>query len=201
MFARYFLLTIKRNQRKAQHTLDHLRFAGIVPEVFYGLDGEVTGLETKHTYELDNPGTGYKIGPKTVSMYLGHMMVWKACEFLNGDAFMIMEDDARFTPDWKAHFDFAIPALPANWDLLYLGSCCVQGTNPKQISGHLHKVTHALCTHCYAIRKKAIPTLVDACEKVYAGVDIAMSLHAIPKLNTFAFLPRIVDQFQTEISP
>lgn len=196
------MLTIRRNVQKANATLDHLRFAGIDAEPFYGLDGEVTGLDTKWTYERDHPGTGYKIGPKTVSMYLGHYMFWKVCEYMEGDSFLVLEDDVRFTRDWKEHFDFAMPALPPDWDLLYIGSCCCMGhPGIEKVSGHLHRVQHAQCTHAYAIRKKAAPILLEACQKVYAGVDIAMCLHGIPKLNTYAFLPRLANQHETMIAP
>lgn len=202
MFDKTFMLTLPRAAHgRAKDTLDHLRFHGIDPELFTGLDGETCGLETKWTYELDHPGTGYKIGPKTVSMYLNHLMIWKVCKYIPGDAFLILEDDARFNPDWKEHFDFALPHLPADWDLLYIGSCCAQDKRPAQVKGHLHRVSYALCTHCYAIRKKAIDVLFDACAKIYAGVDIAMCLHAIPTLQTYAFLPRLVQQHNTVIAP
>jgi GR25 family glycosyltransferase involved in LPS biosynthesis len=175
----------------------------ISAEPFFGFDGGVTGLRTEHTYEIDNPGTNYRIGPKTVSLYLGHLAMWRMCEHLEGDSFLILEDDVRFKPDWEEHFEFALPALPNDWDLLYLGSCCCMGhgNNPVQVSGHLHKVDYALCTHAYAVRKKALPILRWECEKIYAGVDIAMCLHGIPRLNAYAFLPRLADQFETEIAP
>ena len=186
---------------RTRKTLDHLSAMGINAEPFLGFDGSVTGLRTEHTYELDHPGTNYRIGPKTVNMYLGHLMMWRVCEYLDGDSFLFLEDDVRFKPDWREHFDFAIPSLPVDWDLLYIGSCCCGGSPVTQISGHLNRVNHALCTHAYAVRKKAFPTIRKACDKVYAGIDIALCLHAIPELNTFAFLPRLADQFETDIAP
>jgi GR25 family glycosyltransferase involved in LPS biosynthesis len=206
-FDRTFMLALDRDI-KAPHsrthkTLDHLNAAGISAEIFPGFDGGITGLTTNHTYEIDNPGTNYRIGPRTISLYLGHLAMWRMCEFLEGDSFLILEDDVRFNPGWEEHFAFAFPALPIDWDLLYIGSCCAQGHghHPRQVSGHLHQVGYALCTHAYAVRKKALPVLRQACEKIYAGVDIAMCLHGIPQLKTYAFLPRLADQFETEIAP
>lgn len=202
MFDKIFMLTLPRTLHgRARETLDHLRYHNLEAEPFIGLDGEVCGLETKFTYELDHPGTGYRIGPKTVSMYLNHMILWKVCKYLPGDVFLILEDDVRFNPDWKEHVDFALPSLPQDWDLLYIGSCCAQDKKPIQVQGHLHRVSYALCTHAYAVRKKALDVLWDACHRIYAGVDIAMCLHAIPQLQTYAFLPRIAQQHNTVISP
>lgn len=201
-FDRAFVLTTRNAYKdRISATMDHLRNEDIGAEEFIGFDGTVTGLKTDHTYELDHPGTNYRIGAKTVSMYLGHLCLWKVAEYISGDSFLFMEDDVRFNPGWKEHWEFAVPALPSDWDLLYLGSCCCMDKPRQRISGQLYKVGYALCTHAYGVRKKALPKLLEACEKVYAGVDVAMCLHAIPILNTYAFLPRLADQHKTNILP
>jgi hypothetical protein len=204
-FSRVFMLAVRKSleqpHSRTQLTLDHMRAMDIPAEPFIGLDGSETGLATTHTYEIDHPGTNYRIGPKIVNMYLGHLMMWRVCEYLDGDSFLFLEDDVRFKADWRAHFDFALPALPPTWDLLFLGSCCCGGKSVQQISGHLHRVHYALCTHAYAVRKKALPVLARACAKVYANIDIAICLHAMPQLETYAFLPRLADQHGTEIAP
>lgn len=201
-FDKTLMLTIRRELHgRAKMTMDHLRAEGIEAETFIGLDGEKTGLITTHTYELDNPGTNYRIGPKTVNMQIGHWWIWKTFEYLQGDSFLLLEDDARFVPGWKEHWNFARPQLPDDWDLLYVGSCCCMDRPRTQISGAIHKIEFALCTHAYGVRRKAIPIILEACERVYAGIDISIALHAIPKLNTYAFLPRLADQYKTEIAP
>ena len=215
-FDRTFMLTLKEDRDSGStfpdapkgstltKTLEHLDEVGFPrPELFPGFDGRYTGLHTEHPFEYDHPGTGFNIGPKLVNLALGHIVMWRMCEFLDGDSFLILEDDVRFKPDWEAHFKFALPALPDDWDLLYVGSCCAQGYghHPRPVSGQLHQVGYALCTHAYAVRKKALPILREATDKVYAAVDIAMCLHGIPKLKTYAFLPRLADQFETNIAP
>lgn len=213
-FDRIFMLTLEKDpptratlgsstSSTLPKTLAHLEEHGIVPELFPGLDGGQSGLLTNHVFEYDHPGTGYKIGPRLVSLYLGHVAMWRMMEFLEGDSFLVLEDDVRFAPDWREHFDYALPALPDDWDMLYIGSCCCMGYghHPQRVSGHLHRIDYALCTHAYAVRKKALPILRRATDKVYAALDIAMCLHAIPQLNTYAFLPRLADQFETEIAP
>lgn len=200
--ARSFLLTIPRLlPTKAAATLQHLEERGICAEPFLGLDGEISGLETKWTYDIDHPGSGYRMGHKVISMYIGHLMIYQACQLLPGDNFLIMEDDARFDPGWREHFDFAIDSLPPDWDLLFFGSCCTGGRKNTVVKGRLHATNYVLCTHAYAIRKKAIPTLLDGCHKIYANIDIALCLHCIPRLKTFVFLPRLAEQLDTIITP
>lgn len=202
-FDRTFMLTTARSlnspHSRTAITLDHLRAEGIEVEPFLSMDGQISGLQTIHTYDIDHPGTNYRIGPKTISMFIGHLMMWKVCQYISGESFLFLEDDVRFKPDWREHFNFAMPALPADWDLLYIGSCCCQDKNPQRVSGHLHRVSYALCTHAYALSRKALPVIEQACQKVYAGIDIAMCLHGIPQLQAYAFLPRLADQFETVI--
>lgn len=204
-FDRVFVLTMRRllnnSNGRFSATEEHLRSVGILAEPFISFDAEITGLETRHTYERDHPGTNFRVAPRMVNMYLGHYTLWKVCEYLPGDSFLILEDDVRFSDDWKQHLAAAMP-LPSDWDLIYLGSCCcMDKAGIKQITGRLNRVQFALCTHAYAVRKKAIPILLENCERIEAGIDIAICLNAMPKLNAYAFLPRIADQIGMNLSP
>jgi GR25 family glycosyltransferase involved in LPS biosynthesis len=201
MFDRQFIISLQRTKAKLSVTQDHLSRQGIVAEPFDGMDGSITGLETRWQYEVDNPRTGYRIGPRTVNLYLSHYMLWKCCQYTSGDSFLVLEDDVRFDDDWRDHIGVALANLPSNWDLLYVGSCCCQGREHQQVSGRLHKTSFALCTHAYAVRRKALPILLERCARVWSGVDITMVFNAIPFLETFAILPRIAHQFQTNIAP
>jgi GR25 family glycosyltransferase involved in LPS biosynthesis len=169
------------------------------PIVFYGVDGRESGLETKHTYEIDNPGSNYHIGPKIVSMFLSHWVLWNVLAHVPGDSFLIFEDDVRMEPDWKPIFDESIFALPKDWDLCYVGSCCVDDMGV--VSGHLHRVSKALCTHAYMVNRKAVQPLIDNCRKIWANIDIAIYFDAFPKMKVYAILPRIAYQIDTVIPP
>jgi len=201
-FDRIFLLTIPKSAKgRAQTTLLHLREQGIEPEILLGIDGEAAGLDTRFPYQIDVPGTDFKISPRTIGIHLGHMMLWKVFEHGPGDSFLIFEDDVRFLAGWRETFDAGMPSLPVDWDMLYIGSCCCDGRKPIRVNGALHKVTYAMCLHAYAIRRKALPILWGACQKIYAGIDIAICLHAMADLQVYAFLPRLAEQDQTDIPP
>lgn len=197
--ARTFIIGLPRLVKR-EGTLTHLAERGISAEKFDAVDYEVTGLCTRFPYEVDNPGSGFNIGPKLVNLYLAHYLLWNVCLHLENDSFFIFEDDVRFDADWKTHFDDAIGFLPDDWDLLYVGSCCVEHNRERrQVHNRLWMVRYALCTHAYAIRKKAIRPLLDGLQKVYAPVDIAMITEA--KLKMYAFFPRLCDQDGIEILP
>lgn len=201
MFDKDFILTIPRAKPKFDVTMNHLESVGLKPEPFRGLDCDITGLETSFVYELDNPGSGYRIARKHVSMNLSHYMLWKVCSYLQHDSFMVFEDDVRMSLDWKTHMDEAKKYLPADWDLLYVGNCCCAGGKNKHLGGRLFKTTYALCTHAYAIRQKALPVLLEKCEKIWTCIDISLALQAFPHLNCYVMLPTLATQHETVLSP
>lgn len=197
------MLSIRNNAERLRETMGCLGNSGILAEVFIGLDASVTGIDsTKWPYEIDHPGSNYKISNKNINMVLSYLMLWKTLQAFREDAFVIVEDDVRFDADWKIHFYEGLTHLPEDWDLLYLGSCCCENRAcNKLIWGRLYKISYALCTHAFAVRAKALPILLDRCEKIWATIDIAIALQCMPQLNCYAFLPRLATQFQTDISP
>lgn len=197
-FDRVFMLTIRRNAAKCEATMDHLRSFGVFPELVYGFDHQVSGLTTTHTYEIDKPGSGQKIPTWITNNFIGLKMIFAILDCIGGDSFLLLEDDVRFENNWRSELAAAMP-LPIDWDLLYLGSCCCQNRPRTHIKGRLHEIKYALCTHAFAVRKKALSVLRPVCEKIDAAIDVAICLRAIPDLKTYAFLPRLAHQLDTPL--
>jgi GR25 family glycosyltransferase involved in LPS biosynthesis len=201
MFDRQFIITVPSSKERFDLTMAHLATEGLAPTPFVGISADISGLETKWTYEVDHPGSGYRIGPKHVAMNLSHYMLWKVCSFIEGDSFIIFEDDVRFVVGWRPHFEDAVAHLPSDWDMLYVGSCCCAVNSNAPIHGRLHKTKYALCTHAYAVRKKALLILLEHCQKVWTHIDINIMFGAFPHLNCYAIIPRLADQQDTIIPP
>lgn len=197
--ARTFVLGIPRLAAKREATMAHLTERGIEAERFDAIDCEINGLGTCHTYEYDNPGTNWNIGPKLVTHALAFRMLWSVCQHLDNDAFFFFEDDVRFDEDWKVHFDDAMQHIDPGWQVLYVGSCCTTNRNRRQIHNRLWEVQYALCTHAFAFRKSAIPIFLESCEKIYAPLDISMIIDVKVPLKRYAILPRIAHQLDTVI--
>lgn len=195
-----FVLTFGKSiSRKASATLDHLAEMDVPAEPFVGFDASESGLVTTHTYELDHPGSGYIIGKKTVNLYLGHVAMWRAAMHCDGEAFLFMEDDVRFRSGWSEEMAATDHALPYDWDMLFIGSCCTIGRSKKRLAGSLHSVSFAMCLHAYMVRKKALRRLINWCQKVDCPIDVTVAVRCMPKLNCFGYLPRLADQPGTEI--
>lgn len=100
--------------------------------------------------------------------YWGHVQEWRQAlgendaDFDQGVA-LFFEDDCRLDPDfWARLYDEALPELPPDWEILYLGGeLCVHGRpRPAVYSEHLYKANNVNRTHAYAVRLCALPKII-----------------------------------------
>lgn len=201
MQPRTFVISTRSGNDRFLKAANHLDSRGISYERFIGVDWRVSGLETRFTYDYDHPGTGFKISSKLVCLSFSHYILWRALEFCEGDYFWILEDDSEWDIDWKPRYEQAFSSLPDDWDLLWIGSCCTMNRPSKKIANNVWEIKYPMCTHAYMVRKKAIPKLVQSLDKIYAPLDVALFLHAMPDLNVYTILPRLCGQFNTTITP
>lgn len=205
---RPFVLCVQEYPHKTAEIQKHLLSVGIEAEEFPCLcasdpiTGEsVSGLETVHTYEHDNPGTNYHIGPKGTILNVSFQMFWTAAMFMPDTHFLFIEWDARFEPNWRERAEQAVKDTPENFDFLFLGSCCCKGKPQQHIKGEIYQVQWPMCNHAQIIARKAMPTLLRTQRKIYAPADISLAFHAFPHLKVYVLLPRCAHQSDTLIPP
>jgi len=190
-----------RGSSRIRRLQRNLATAGISDyRLFYGVNGEKSGLKASIPYEFDNPGSGYLIGAKHVGCSLSHWMLWSALEFERSDCdkVMILEDDVIFRSHWKETVDIALTKLPEDWDILYPGSCCTRNRMGRELDSNLFEGM-PLCTHCYIVRRKALKTLIETNNEVWAPIDLQMFFKSKHLLKTFTIFPRVVDQEGCEL--
>ena len=179
----------------------NLNAAGISDyRIFYGVNGEKSGLKASIPYEFDNPGSGYLIGAKHVGCSLSHWMLWSCLEFERSDwdYVMILEDDVVFRSHWKETVDRALKKVPPHWDILYPGSCCTSQKLSCEYDSNLFEGM-PLCTHCYIVRKKALKTLIETNNEVFAPIDLQMYFKSRQFLKCYTIFPRVADQEDTPL--
>lgn len=184
---------------RLQYNLDS---AGITDyRIFYGLNGQRSGLKASIPYEFDNPGSGYLIGSKHVGCTMSRWMLWNALDFepSTPDMVMILEDDVMFRPHWRETVERALTKLPEDWDILYPGSCCTRNRMGRELDSNLFEGM-PLCTHCYIVRKKALKTLIETNEEIYAPIDLQMYFKSRERLKCFTIFPRVADQEDNQLA-
>lgn len=177
----------------------HFREVMLEARFFDGIHAERMGLKTVFPYEVDNPGSGYNMGFGRVGCWLSHYMLWSALNLMWDDLFLILEDDVKLPPDWGARMLQSLRDVPKDFDMLFLGSCCCEGKPKELIAGEVFKVEYPLCTHAYIVARKALPVMLSTQRKCYAPIDISLSFHTMPQLKVYTVLPRIAEQFNTNL--
>lgn len=201
-----YCLCLPEQPDKIKAAREHFDEIGLEVEFFWGLHAETAGLATWHTYERDNPGSGFKMGARPTGIWLSHYMLWNAlAHFEPSEHVMILETDARFSIGWRDTLMRAMMVVPTNFDLLYPGHCCVEawidiGEGGVEIGEGVWETKHIQCTHCYIARRPVLAFLLKQLRKIWAPIDVQMQLECFEHLKTYAIVPRIVEQENTELS-
>lgn len=190
--------------RGAHDTRAHFRDRGVEATFFYGVHAEPVGIRTIHPYEVDAPGSGFNMGAGPTGCWLAHRMAWAAAILMEDEeTFFFIEDDAIFPVDWKSRLDEAIADAPKSWDMIFAGSCCTADKPKTRVRGNLWHVRYPVCLHGYLVRRKALLPLIETTDKArcYAPIDISLVFHTLPELEVFTILPRLLEQYATELAP
>lgn len=197
-----FCLCLPENPKRIEQAKKHFEEMAVGPvEFFWGVNAPLAGLATDHVYEVDNPGSGFRVGARITGCWLGHTALWNHMMHLKDDVFMVLEDDALFQEGWKEKFKLAMSELPPDFDFFHIGSCCTTGHPNKHIHGDVYECKNMQCTHAYLIARKCLPFVCRTVRKCWAPIDIQLVLEVFPHLRTFAHLPRLVDQRDTVLPP
>lgn len=196
---RPFVVVLQEMPEKEAFIQAHFNSVGLEVEAFNGISADLSGLKTIHPYEVDAPGSGWKIIPKSVATWLSFYMLWSGMNLLPEKHFWQLEWDCQFPGNWHPRVEQALRDVPPDFDLLFVGSCCTQGATKTHIKGEVWDVRYPQCGHSLIIAKKALPVLLRTQRKVYAPIDISVKLHSCPLLKVYTVLPRICDQFDTLI--
>lgn len=198
---RSFCISLPEQPAKRERATAHFRFHGVAPEFFTGINAPVAGLTTSHTYERDHPGTGFRMGSAPTGCWLSHYMLWGALALQPEEHFLVLEDDAKLCDEFAGKFRAAVANTPRDFDFLHVGHCCLKGHPQTHVTPDIVETKCVQCTHAYVVARKCLPFLLQTMRRVWAPIDIQLQLEAFPHLKTYAVVPRIVDQFNTEIPP
>lgn len=199
---RPFVVCVQELPERTSFILKHFKDVGLGDvEVFNGISARESGLVTEHTYDIDNPGTNYRIGKSPTACWVSFYMLWSALNLLPDEYFLTLEFDAQFPMDWKPKMETALRNAPPDWDVIMLGNCCAKGKPTTHVGGNLFEVKYPCCGHATLLAKKAIPTILKTQRKIYAPIDLSLIYHTFPMLKVYSVLPSLCSQFNTHLQP
>jgi GR25 family glycosyltransferase involved in LPS biosynthesis len=198
---RTLCLSLPEQPERAHLAKNHLEQIGLDVEFICGINGHKAGLAATHPYEVDHPGTDYHIGPATIGIYLSHYIAWSICQARSDELTLILEDDVLLCDNFIRRLNDARLAVPGDWDMLFLGSCCTEGHSKTHIAGEVFDVRWPQCLHAYVLNRKAALTLLTHCRDVYAPIDCLLALNNFFGLKVYTVLPRLAEQLNTNLPP
>jgi hypothetical protein len=170
-------------------------------EWIWGINAVLCGLDTSNPYEVDHPGSGFRIGQKLTGVGLGWYLAWSVCNALPDSHFLLFEQDVKLEPDFIPRFNQAMADVPPDFDWLFVGSCCTVNHPTEHIKGQVYEVKYPQCNHAQVVAKKCLPYVLATQRKLYGPVDCQLLRDTFPALKVYTVLPRLADQFDTYIPP
>ena len=185
-----------------QRAREHFKNVGLDDVLFFhGINARTSGLATINNYEVDNPGSGFNIGPHGVGIWTAFRSLWSAMLLFPDEHFFILEHDAVLHDGWRQRMDKAMRDIPKDFDYFFFGSCCAMDKPRTHISGDVWEVKYPFCNHACVIARKALHTMLKTCEKCWAPVDLQLVREAFPHLKVYTLLPSGASQFNTDLKP
>lgn len=147
-FERVVYINLDRREDRRQHMESQLSREGITAERFSAIDS-------------DKITEKFKVKPKMAGCNLSHMEVLLQSTWTNSGHVLVLEDDAVFATGIKQKFNEALPYLPDDWQMLYLGASHPEhAKKPEQVNKYWWRLYHGLTTHAYAVNKNALSTVL-----------------------------------------
>lgn len=174
------------NRPKAQAEFDRV---GLPVEMWDGVNGQDFGLKTFIPTHTD-----WFVGPKYIGLYLSHWVIWQFAARESFDNTIIFEDDCEFHPEFQSRFDAYMAQAPSDWDLIYLGACCVRGNPYTKVSENLCVAKNPMATHAYMFKNSIARTMIKQLSCVQHPLDQHMIWSLLPVIKHYTMIPSIVRQ-------
>lgn len=194
-----------------------------VEDIFWlnGVHARKFQIKGTGIYVLDNAekniAENFNVGDANTGNFVTQYMAYNVMKAIGDHTdythFAYFEGDCEMKEGWKEKLQMALEDIPKDFDIIYVGNCCCQGKQGVKISErsglhHYPKRNHPnwwhfypLCTHFYIVAKKALPHFIATQRDAANPTDISIVRYALGDLNTYAILPTLAGQFNTELQP
>lgn len=178
-------------------------------ETIKGIHSHKWGVDGKHIYLLDGrPEQQFLIGQAKVGCFLSLYVVYSCMNVMPDSHFLFLETDCQFESGWKDKLEQALIDVPADFDFLFVGSCCAADKQPAHVKGDVYEFPYRgeamwdwypQCGHAMIIAKKVVPKVIERCRDTANPIDVALIRYVFPDSKVYAILPRLAHQGSTEL--
>jgi GR25 family glycosyltransferase involved in LPS biosynthesis len=186
-----------RHPERTEAARVHFAERGLAVKFWRGIHGKTWGLRTTH---IQDPGLPLKedgryTSPGHIGLILAHWNLWQHIHLVEHEEALILENDALLVEDFPAKLDASMRQLPENWQLCYVGwiedknGCLLRQYRPNVV-----KWSSTYGTHCYAVRRSALPILMETNSIAKKHIDQQITTFSLPHLNYYALDPSLAKQ-------
>jgi FkbM family methyltransferase len=192
MIPKAYCLTLRQTPGREMDARAEFKKAGIEVQMFHGIDGVAFGLKTTRTRPLDV--TRYELSPGYTAMVVSHYMLWEMLTHVEGEEFLIFEDDVIMTEDFIPRYEKHRAALPDDWQMAYLGWAS---------EGHVTPVNDLTIqqrwfwgTHAYLVKREALEILLSTNHIAAYHIDTQIIERTLKPghLKFYNFFPSLISQ-------
>ncbi len=171
-------------------TDNHLRERGITPIWWRSVHGASWRIRSD-----DQPTT-----PGSTGLVLGHWHLWQHLWHTGVEEAIIIEDDAIVPPNFSTRVAELLERLPTSWQFVFLGLAEPDELVHRKITGHYPggavRMADPFGTHCYMVRRAALPVLMKRVADARTQIDILIYQNVLADghLEWYACHPGIAGQ-------
>ncbi|XP_029474376.1 procollagen galactosyltransferase 2 [Rhinatrema bivittatum] len=213
-FREIFLINLKRRKDRRDRMLQSLYEMGIAARIVDAVDGkalnssQLKALNIEMLPGYEDPYSGRILTRGEIGCFLSHHHVWKAVVDRGLEKSLLIEDDARFEPQFKKRLMKLmddIDEAQLDWDLIYIGRKRMQVERPEKAVPRVMNLVesdYSYWTLGYAISLQGAQKLIaaDAFSKmlpVDEFLPIMYNKHPVAKYMEY-FEPRDLKAFSAE---
>lgn len=161
----------------------------------------VLDLTHKRIFPSGGSAVGYRIDAGHIGLCLTHWSLWQHIWLSGLEEALIMEDDVDLIDEFGYWFSVHRGELPADWQVWYAGTLDTSSYKSERISRHLCNNLNMRDgkgwpwgTHCYAVKRSALPILMEKCQEARLHIDQLIDEKALPHLKWYCSIPSLANQ-------
>jgi GR25 family glycosyltransferase involved in LPS biosynthesis len=206
MFDKIFWINSRNRADRYRNMIGRLAELNIEAERFNAIHGgEINWNDPEYAeFYISNTKKNLNLGEK--GCFISHRTIYKAIKENGWKKTLILEDDAKFCPDFLNQLNKVYPNVP-EYDLLYFGQWnydkgVVEGEKSAlrdkvcEVEGKgIYKAVRCWLTHAYVVDLSIIDLLLDNTKNLYGSIDLVLSdIQEKEKLKVYAIYPSLITQ-------
>ena len=175
------VVSLAKDEERRKHIAQECKALGLNYKLFDAIDGSTltqTEIDKVYTEKDAISAIGRGLSRGEIGCALSHLGVYKKMLSENIKTMIILEDDARLSPEFKEALQITY-YLPKDWEILLLGYSLYRRhvwyklpIKVPNLKWRIAKAIRLCCgTHAYIIRQNAAKKILAQAKKLYKPID------------------------------